>query len=167
LPAGSTGAAIKQPVERQQLKKFLHNLFSTEGRLNRIGFFHTAIFMLCLFILLSFINSVYIRNTDSALTVYLYVKSLQTMLLLALWTPSIIKRLHDLDIKGNRVWIAWAALLLDVHNLMLLNIHVAAFLEKIQPMLFLFYAIVLIFYLVLFLMPGSRGINNWGPPQDL
>ena len=123
--------------------------------------------MLCLFILLSFINSVYIRNTDGALTVYLYVRSLQTVLLLALWTPSMIKRLHDLDIKGNRVWIAWAALLLDVHNLMLLNSHIALFLEKMQPLLFVFYAVVLIFYLVLFLMPGSHGINNWGQPQKL
>ena len=135
--------------------------------MNRIGFFHTAIFMLCLFILLSFMNSVYIRNTDGALTLYLYVKSLQTALLLALWTPSIIKRLHDLDIKGNRVWIAWAALLLDVHNLMLLNMHIALFLEKIQLLLFVFYAVVLIFYLALFLMPGIRGSNNWGQPQNL
>jgi uncharacterized membrane protein YhaH (DUF805 family) len=149
------------------LKNFLKNLLSAEGRLNRIGFFHTAIFMLCLFIFLSFINSVYIRNTDGALTVYLYVKSLQTVLLLAFWTPSIIKRLHDLDIKGNRVWIAWAALLLDVHNLMLLNSHIALFLEKLQLLLFVFYAVVLIFYLVLFLMPGTSGINNWGQPQKL
>jgi uncharacterized membrane protein YhaH (DUF805 family) len=149
------------------LKNFLKNLLSAEGRLNRIGFFHTAIFMLCLFILLSFMNSVYIRNTDGALTIYLYVKSLQTALLLALWTPSIIKRLHDLDIKGNRVWVAWAALLLDVHNLMLLNMHIALFLEKIQLLLFVFYAVVLIFYLALFLMPGTRGSNNWGQPQNL
>jgi uncharacterized membrane protein YhaH (DUF805 family) len=148
------------------LKEFLNNLLSTEGRLNRTGFFHTAIFMLCLFILLSFSNSVYIRHTDSALTVYLYVKSLQTILLLALWTPSLIKRLHDLDIRGNRVWIAWAALLLDVHNLMLLNIHIASLLEKFRLILFAFYAIVLLFYLVLFLLPGSKGINNWGPPPD-
>lgn len=122
--------------------------------------------MLCLFIILSFINREYLRHTDGALTIYLYVKSLQTVLLLALWTPSIIKRLHDLDIRGNRVWIAWAALLLDVHNLMLLNIHIAAFLEKIRLLLFIFYAIVLIFYLVLFIMPGSAGINNWGKPQQ-
>lgn len=148
------------------MKVFLKNLLSVEGRLHRIGFFHTAIFMLCLFILLSFLNGLYIRNTDGALTVYLYVKSLQTMLLLALWTPSIIRRLHDLDIRGNRVWIAWAALLLDAHNLMLLNSHLALFLEKIRLLLFVFYAVVLIFYLVLFLMPGTSGINNWGPPQD-
>jgi uncharacterized membrane protein YhaH (DUF805 family) len=149
------------------LKTFFNNLLSAEGRLNRIGFFHTAIFMLCLFILLSFLNTMYIRSTDGALTVYLYVKSLQTVLLLALWTPSIIKRLHDLDIRGNRVWIAWAALLLDVHNLVLLNSDIALLLEKIQLLLFVFYAIVLIFYLVLFLMPGTRGINNWGQPQKL
>ncbi len=123
--------------------------------------------MLCLFIVLSIINREYIRQADGALTIYLYVKSLQSILLLALWTPSIIKRLHDLDIRGNRVWIAWAALLLDVHNLMLLNIHIAAFLEKIQLVLFIFYAVVLIFYLVLFLMSGSAGTNNWGSPQEL
>ncbi len=120
--------------------------------------------MISLFIILSFINHEYIRHSDGALTIYLYVKSLQTIVLLALWTPSIIKRLHDMDIKGNRVWIAWAALLLDAHNLMLLNIHIAAILEKIQLLLFIFYAIVLVFYLVLFLMPGSTGINNWGQP---
>ena len=123
--------------------------------------------MLCLFIVLSIINREYIRQADGALTIYLYVKSLQSILLLALWTPSIIKRLHDLDIRGNRVWIAWAALLLDAHNLMLLNIHIAAFLEKIQLVLFIFYAVVLIFYLVLFLMSGSAGTNNWGSPQEL
>ena len=122
--------------------------------------------MLCLFILLSIINRGYISHTDGALTIYLYVKSLQTILLLALWTPSIIKRLHDLEIKGNRVWIAWAALLLDVHNLMLLNIHIAEYLEKFKPLIFIFYAVVLIFYLVLFLMPGSNGVNNWGSPQE-
>lgn len=122
--------------------------------------------MLCLFILLSILNREYIRHTDSALTIYLYVKSLQSILLLALWTPSIIKRLHDLDIRGNRVWMAWAALLLDAHNLMPLNIHFAAILEKIQPVLFVFYAAVLIFYLVLFLRPGSTRINNWGSPQE-
>ena len=122
--------------------------------------------MLCLLILLSIINREYISHTDGALTIYLYVKSLQTILLLALWTPSIIKRLHDLEIKGNRVWIAWAALLLDVHNLMLLNIHTAEYLEKFKPLIFTFYAVVLIFYLVLFLMPGSNGVNNWGSPQE-
>ena len=148
------------------LKNFLQNLLSADGRLNRIGFLHSFVFFLCLFILLSILNREYIRNTDGALTVYLYVKSLQSILLLALWTPSIIKRLHDLDIRGNRVWFAWAALLLDVHNLMLLNIHIAAFLQEIQPVLFIFYALVLIFYLQLFLMPGSRGINNWGCPQQ-
>ena len=121
--------------------------------------------MLCLFILLSIINHQYIRQADNALTLYLYVKSLQSILLLAMWTPSIIKRLHDLDIKGNRVWIAWTALLLDAHNLMLLNIHIAAILEQFQLALFAFYAVVLIFYLVLFLMPGSHGLNNWGSPQ--
>ena len=121
--------------------------------------------MLCLFILLSIINHGYIRNTDGALTLYLYVKSLQSILLLALWTPSIIKRLHDMDIRGNGVIIAWAALLLDTHNLMLLNIRVATLLEKFQPVLIVFYAAVLIFYLFLFLMPGSKGVNNWGSPQ--
>jgi len=121
--------------------------------------------MLCLFILLSIINGEYIRQTDSSLTIYLYVKSLQSILLLALWTPSIIKRLHDMDIRGNRVLIAWAALLLDVHNLMLLNIHIAAVLDKYQPVLIVFYAAVLIFYIVLFFMPGNKGVNNWGSPQ--
>jgi uncharacterized membrane protein YhaH (DUF805 family) len=123
--------------------------------------------MLCLFILLSIINREYIRQTDDALMTYLYIKSLQSMLLLAFWTPSLIKRLHDIDIRGNRVIIAWAALLLDAHNLMLLNIHIAALLEKLQPVLFIFYSAVLIFYLVLFLMPGTNGINNWGSPQQL
>jgi uncharacterized membrane protein YhaH (DUF805 family) len=146
------------------LKKFLQNLLSAEGRLNRIGFLHSFIFMLCLFILLSIINQEYIRHADGALTLYLYVNSLQSIVLLALWTPSIIKRLHDIDIRGNRVILAWAALLLDAHNLMLLNIHIAAILEKLQPVLFIFYAVVLIFYLVLFLMPGSSGVNNWGSP---
>jgi len=149
------------------LKNFLKNLLSAGGRLNRIGFLHSFIIILCLFIVLSIINHEYIRRTENALTIYLYVKSVQSALLLALLTPSIIKRLHDLDIKGNRVWLAWAALLLDVHNLMLLNIHIAPLLEKIQPILFVFYAVVLIFYLVLFLMPGSIGINNWGRPQEL
>jgi len=122
--------------------------------------------MLCLFIVLSIINREYIRQADGALTIYLYVKSLQSILLLALWTPSIIKRLHDIDIKGSRVWIAWAALLLDAHNLMLLNIHLAAILEKYQLVFFIFYAVVLIFYLVLFLMPGSNGANYWGMPEE-
>lgn len=122
--------------------------------------------MLCLFILLSIINREYIRHADGALTIYLYVKSLQSILLLALWTPSIIKRLHDMDIRGNRVLIAWAALLLDAHNIMLLNINIAVMLENVQPALFAFYAMVLIFYLMLFLMPGSRGANNWGSPQE-
>ena len=122
--------------------------------------------MLCLFILLSILNHQYIRQADGALTLYLYVKSLQSIRLLALWTPSIIKRLHDMDIRGNRVIFAWAALLLDAHNLMLLNIHIAAILEKLQLALFVFYAAVLIFYLVLFLMPGSNGVNNWGSPQE-
>mgnify|MGYP001814352009 FL=1 len=122
--------------------------------------------MLCLFIVLSIINREYIRQADGALTIYLYVKSLQSILLLALWTPSIIKRLHDIDIKGNRVWVAWAALLLDAHNLMLLNIHLAVILEKYQLVFFIFYAVVLIFYLVLFLMPGSSGVNYWGKPEE-
>ncbi|NNL06581.1 MAG: DUF805 domain-containing protein [Gammaproteobacteria bacterium] len=146
------------------MKKFLQNMLSAKGRLNRIGFLHTFIFMLFLFILLSILNREYI---DGALTLYLYVKSLETILLLALWTPSIIKRLHDMDIKGNRVMIAWAALLLDAHNLMLLNIHIAEFLHQIRLLLFMFYALVLLFYLSLFLMPGSRGINNWGRPQEI
>jgi uncharacterized membrane protein YhaH (DUF805 family) len=149
-----------------RLKKFLHKLLSTEGRLNRIGFLHSFIFILCLFILLSILNIAYIRSTEGALTIYLYVNSLQSILLLALWTPSIIKRLHDLDIRGNRVWLAWAALLLDVHNLMLLNIDTAEFLQAIQPILFLLSAIVLIFFMILFLMPGSSGINNWGQIQE-
>jgi len=144
------------------LTNFLKNLLSPEGRLNRIGFFHSFILILCLFILLSILNREYISNADGALIAYLYVKSLQSMLLLALWTPSIIKRLHDLDIRGNWVWLAWAALLLDAHNLMLLNIRIGMFLQTIQPALFLFYAVVLVFYLVLFLMPGSSGVNNWG-----
>jgi uncharacterized membrane protein YhaH (DUF805 family) len=148
------------------LKNYLQNLLSAEGRINRIGFLHSFVLMLCLFILLSIINREYIRQADGALTIYLYVKSLQSIILLALWTPSIIKRLHDMDIKGNRVIIAWAALLLDAHNLMLLNVHIAAILEKLQPVLFVFYAVVLIFYLVLFLMPGTKGINNWGSPQQ-
>lgn len=148
------------------LKKFLKNLLSADGRMNRIGFLHSFVFVLCLFILLSILNREYIRSTDDALTIYLYIKSLQSALLLALWTPSIIKRLHDLDIKGNRVWIAWVAVLLDVHNLMLLNIHIAAFLQDIQLVFFVFYAVVLIYYLMLFLMPGSHGANNWGSAQD-
>ena len=135
--------------------------------MNRIGFLHSFVFVLCLFVLLSIMNHQYIRHTDGALTTYLYVKSLQSILLLALWTPSIIKRLHDMDIRGNRVLLAWAALLLDAHNLMLLNIHIATFLNKIQPVLFVFYTVVLIFYLVLFAMPGSSGDNNWGSPQEL
>lgn len=142
-------------------------MLSAKGRLNRIGFLHTFIFMLFLFILLSILNREYIRHADHALMLYLYVKSLETILLLALWTPSIIKRLHDMDIKGNRVMIAWAALLLDAHNLMLLNIHIAEFLHQIRLLLFMFYALVLLFYLSLFLMPGSRGINNWGRPQEI
>lgn len=148
------------------MKNFLKNLLSADGRLNRIGFLHSFVFMLCLFILLSVINREYIRQADSALMFYLYVKGLQSILLLAVWTPSIIKRLHDMDIKGSRVWIAWAALLLDAHNLMLLNIHVAAILEQFQSAFFAFYAVVLIFYLVLFLEPGSTGVNNWGSPQQ-
>jgi hypothetical protein len=70
-----------------------------------------------------------------------------------------------MDMRGNLVIIAWAALLLDVHNLMLLNIHIAAILEKYQLVLLIFYAAVLIFYLLLFFMPGNKGVNNWGSPQ--
>ena len=147
------------------MKNFLQNLLSAKGRIDRVGFLHSFIFMLCLFILLSIFNREYIRQTDGALTIYLYVKSLQSLLLLALWTPSIIKRLHDMDMSGKLVCIAWAALLLDVHNLMLLNIHLAAILEKYQPVFLIFYAAVLIFYLLLFFMPGSNGDNNWGRPQ--
>ena len=72
-----------------------------------------------------------------------------------------------MDIRGNRVLLAWAALLLDAHNLMLLNVQIAVFLNNIQPVLFVFYALVLIFYVALFLMPGSTGVNNWGRPQEL
>jgi hypothetical protein len=72
-----------------------------------------------------------------------------------------------MDIRGNRVVLAWAALLLDAHNLMLLDIHIATLLNNLQPVIFVFYAVVLIFYLVLFLMPGSSGVNNWGSPRDL
>lgn len=135
--------------------------------MNRIGFLHSFVFVLCLFVLLSIGNHQYIRQTDGDLIIYLYIKSLQSILLLALWTPSIIKRLHDMDIRGNRVMLAWAALLLDAHNLMLVNIHLATFLNKIQPVLFVFYTVVLVFYLVLFVTPGSRGSNNWGSPQEL
>lgn len=145
---------------------FLQNLLSTEGRLNRIGFLHSFLFILCLFVLLSILNIAYIRSAEGALTAYLYVNSLQSVLLLGLWTPAIIKRLHDLDIRGNRVWLAWAALLLDVHNLMLLNVDTAEFLQAIQPILFVLSAIVLIFYMILFLMPGSNGVNNWGQVQE-
>lgn len=148
------------------LKDFLRKLLSAEGRLNRIGFLHSFIVILCLFVTLSIINHEYIRRADGALTAYLYVKSLQSILLLALWTPSLIKRLHDMDMKGNLVIIAWAALLLDAHNLMLLNIHIAELLNRIKPILFVFYALVLIFYLLLFLVPGSKGMNNWGSPRD-
>ena len=148
------------------MKRFLLNLLSTEGRLNRIGFLHSFVFILCLFVLLSIINIAYIRSAEGALTAYLYVNSLQSVLLLGLWTPSIIKRLHDLDIRGNRVWLAWAALLLDVHKLMLLSIDTAEFLQAIQPILFALSAVVLIFYMVLFLMPGSNGVNNWGQVQE-
>ena len=149
------------------LRDFFRSLLSAKGRLNRIGFLHSFVFILFLFIALSIIGHQYIRHTDSALTTFLYVKSLMSMLLLALWTPSIIKRLQDIGRKGSLAWIAWAALLLDVHNLMLLNIHVAAFVQKIQPILFVFYAVVLIYYLALFLVPGSTGVNNWGSPQEL
>lgn len=145
---------------------FLQNLLSTEGRLNRIGFLHSFVFILCLFVLLSILNIAYIRSAEGALTMYLYVNSLQSVMLLALWTPAIIRRLHDLDIRGNRVWLAWAALLLDVHNLMLLNIDTAEFLQAIQPILFFFSAIVLIFYMILFLLPGSNGVNNWGQVKE-
>ncbi|UCB53887.1 MAG: DUF805 domain-containing protein [Thiotrichales bacterium] len=148
------------------IRDFFKNLLSLEGRLNRIGFLHSFVLILCLFVLLSIINHEYIRRTDSALTVYLYVKSLQSILLLALWTPSIIKRLHDIGFRGNYVWIAWVALLMDAHNLMLLNIHIAAFLQKIQLIMFVFYALVLIYYVFLFLMPGSRDVNEWGEPQE-
>lgn len=106
------------------------------------------------------------RSTDGELTIYLYVNSLQSVLLLALWTPSIIKRLHDLDIKGNTVWLAWAALLLDVHNLMLFNLDTVSMLEALQPLLFIVFAVVVIFYLILFLMPGSIGVNDWGQVQE-
>jgi uncharacterized membrane protein YhaH (DUF805 family) len=151
---------------RELVKKFLQNLISTEGRLSRIGFLHSFIVMLCLLILLSILNREYIRSIDGELTVYLYVSSLQSVLLLALWTPSIIKRLHDLDIKGNRAWLGWAALFLDVHNLMLLNVDAVSLLQALQPLLFIFYAVVVFFYLILFLMPGSTGVNNWGQVQE-
>jgi hypothetical protein len=49
---------------------------------------------------------------------------------------------------------------------MLLNIDTAEFLQAIQPILFLFSAIVLIFYMILFLMPGSNGVNNWGQVRE-
>ncbi|MGB5455290.1 MAG: hypothetical protein WBO18_04850, partial [Gammaproteobacteria bacterium] len=112
------------------------------------------------------LNREYMRSTDGELTIYLYVNSLQSVLLLALWTPSIIKRLHDLDIKGNRVCLAWAALLLDVHNLMLFNLDTVSMLEALQPLLFIVFAVVVIFYLILFLMPGSIGVNDWGQVQE-
>lgn len=148
------------------LKNFLSNLLSAEGRLNRIGFFYSFLIILFLFVILSIGNQEYIQRADGSLTIYLYMKSLQSALLLALWTPSLIKRLHDLNMKGTLVVIAWAALLLDVHNLMLLNIRIAELLDRIMPVLFVFYALVLIFYLLLFLMPGSKGLNNWGGPQE-
>jgi len=66
------------------LKFFLGNLLSAQGRLNRIGFLHSFIFILCLFVLLSILNHLYIRYTDGALTAYLYVRSLQSILLLGL-----------------------------------------------------------------------------------
>jgi len=147
------------------MKQFLKNLVTAEGRLSRIGFLHSFLFVLCLFILVSLIDDVYLRHSTGDLTVYLYVNSLQYILLMALWTPSMVKRLHDLDIRGNRVWIAWAGLLLSPQNLILLDIHIAAVLIDLQTVLFLFYGAVLVFYLMLFTVGGTTGKNNWGPPQ--
>ena len=142
---------------------FFRNLASREGRLDRIRFFHVSVFVLCLFIIVSFLNRHYIHNTDGSLTAYLYIKILQSMALLALWTPSMIKRLHDMDVRGNWVILSWAALLLDPRNLILIDIHAATLVNDLKPALFIFYASVMIFHVILFLAPGNPGINNWGP----
>ena len=145
------------------MKRFFTSLINRKGRLDRIRFFHVSLFILCLFLIVSFLNRHYIHNTDGSLTAYLYIRILQSMLLLALWTPSIIKRLHDMDVRGNWVILSWAALLLNPRNLILIDIHAATLVNDLKPALFVFYAAVLIFHVILFLAPGSRGINNWGP----
>ena len=89
------------------------------------------------------------------------------MLLLALWTPSMIKRLHDMDVRGDWVILSWTALLVDPRNLILIDIHAATLVNDLKPVLFVFYAAVLIFHIILFLAPGTSGINNWGPENRL
>jgi uncharacterized membrane protein YhaH (DUF805 family) len=161
-----THYGIKQPDQAWLMKQFLRSLLSARGRLNRIGFFHTFIFMMCLFMLVTILDREYISHSDGALTGYLYFTGLQSMLLLAVWTPSIIKRLHDLGRNGWFACVPWCAVLLDTRNLILIDIHSAAWIEQYQSLLFMIYAITMTFYLALFMMRGSDSVNRWGKAEE-
>ena len=131
-----------------------HLLFGTRGRIGRAGWWIAS----CLLIVIGFAVLSAIGTFNVILTIIL---SLLALLIAYCVLAVAVKRLHDRNKRG------WWVLLFALAPIMLASI-VSAFDEELDPILnYAAWAIVLVLALWALLefglMPGTAGLNRYGP----
>lgn len=147
---------------------YLQRQFSFRGALGRLGFFYAwlAIALFAVFVHLAFVVNIIPSGSDG--TSYLLVKSCLGFLYLALLTPFIVRRLHDLGASGWFGVVFWVSGVFGVRNVMLMDA-----LWGIKINIFSASAVVMdimlgLLIIILFVIPGSsnKSLKN-GTREEL
>lgn len=145
---------------------FNSKLFRFNARLGRTGFLHSLLVLIAVVIVLNLLLD-YLLSSQQLLSVgYLVAQRLLEVLFLAVWTPFIVRRLHDIGLAGKWVIVCWLSALLDQRLLLLIEVIFGIQIVAPVNLLMVFELMAPIFILLLLLKPGEDRANRWGEASD-
>ena len=144
----------------------LKNAFSMQVRLNRSGFLFSYVALAVLSFCFFYLNKWLLTEYGIDGRTYLINKSIFGIILLVVWTPFVVKRLHDIGVSGWWVLVLYAANPFELRNILLVQMLSGLEIDAFSVPMMVLEALLLLFLLGLFFVPGKKGENKWGGPDN-
>lgn len=143
-----------------------NKLFTFDHRLNRTGFLHSLLFLIVALVGLNIVLDMLLTYQLLLSVDFLVAKRSLEILAFAVWSPFIVRRLHDIGLGGKWLIVCWISMLLDQRLLLLFEVIYGIKIIAPVDLLMVLDFVLPAFILWLLLKPGEIAANRWGEPQD-
>jgi len=140
--------------------------FTLQGRLNRLGFLYSFLFIVLISIVISYASIKYHQSTGDTSLQFIIIKSISSIMVLAIWTPFIVRRLHDIGLSGWFSVLFWVTAPFEDRNVAIAQIIARHPLDTLTSVSDIVKIIMSLVILLLFVTPGAYWPNKYNNPNN-
>ena len=143
----------------------LQSIFTIKGRLNRLGFIYSFLFIVLISLVIGYAFIKYYQFTGDTSLQFIIIKSISSIMVLAIWTPFIIRRLHDIGLSGWFSILFWVTAPFEDLNVAIAQIIARHPLDTLTSVTDIVKIVMSLVILLLFVIPGTYWPNQYNNPN--